>query len=51
MSSVSFRSSRPDGWVQPRPYSDASYRMMKYGKIQPMEKPGLMARFFGRRSA
>jgi len=48
MSSLSYHSSRPDGWVQPRPHQDASLRYMKYGKIQPMEEPGLLARLFGR---
>lgn len=49
MASVSFRSSRPDGWVSPRPYSDASARFRKYGAIQPMEQPGFWARLFGAR--
>lgn len=48
MSSMSFRSSKPDGWTMPRPHSDASQRFMKYGKIQPMEDPGFLARLFGR---
>ena len=48
MSSLSYRSSRPDGWIQPRPHQDASLRYMKYGPIQPMEEPGLFARLFGR---
>ena len=48
MSSLSYRSSRPDGWVQPRAYSDPTHRYMKYGAIQPMEEPGFLARLFGR---
>ena len=48
MSSLSYRSSRPDGWIQPRPHQDASLRYMKYGSIQPMDEPGLLARLFGR---
>lgn len=48
MSSLSFRSSRPDAWIQPRPHQDASLRYMKHGPIQPMEEPGLLARLFGR---
>jgi hypothetical protein len=48
MSSLIYRSSRPDVWVQPRPHSDASQRLMKYGPIRPMEEPGLLARLFGR---
>ena len=47
MSSYSFRSSRPDSWTNPRPYRDASQRMMAYGKIQPMEQPGFLTRLFG----
>ncbi|HEY8604879.1 MULTISPECIES: hypothetical protein [Tsuneonella] len=49
MSSLSFRSSRPDSWVSPRPYSDASLRLRKHGPIRPMEEPGLLARLFGLR--
>ena len=48
MSSLSFHSSSPDRWVQPRPHQDASLRYMKHGPIQPMEEPGLLARLFGR---
>ena len=48
--STSFRSSRPDAWIQPRPHLDASLRRMTYGRVQPMEEePGLIARFFGAR--
>lgn len=47
MSSLSYRSSRPDVWVQPRPHQDASLRFMKHGPIQPMEQPGFLARLFG----
>ena len=43
-----FRSSRPDGWIQPRPYRDATYRYMSHGPILPMEEPGFLARLFGR---
>ncbi|ALE17476.1 hypothetical protein AMC99_02197 [Altererythrobacter epoxidivorans] len=49
MSSLSYRSSRPDGWVQPRPHVDASLRRMKHGPIQPMEQPGFFARLLGGR--
>jgi hypothetical protein len=48
MSSLSFRSSRPDPWVQPRPHQDASLRYLKHGPIQPMEEPGFLTRLFGR---
>ncbi len=37
MMSLNYRSSRPDTWSVPRPYSDASLRRMKYGPIQPMD--------------
>ena len=51
MSSLSFHSSRPDQWVQPKPYSDSSLRYQMHGKILPMEQyePGFLARLFGLR--
>ena len=49
MSSLSYRTSRADGWTSPRPHSDANLRRMKYGPIQPMEEPGFFARLFGAR--
>jgi len=49
MSGLSYRSSRPDSWVQPRPFSDASRRYQIFGPIRPMEEPGLLARLFGMR--
>ncbi|MGY6637819.1 MAG: hypothetical protein ACXIUO_11855 [Erythrobacter sp.] len=53
MSAYTFRSSRPDRWVAPRPYSDASLRAQTYGRVQPMEAPSLaerlLARLTGRR--
>lgn len=49
MSSMSFHSSRPDRWTQPKPYSDSSLRMRTHGPILPMEEPGFLARLFGRR--
>jgi hypothetical protein len=48
MSSMNYRSSRPDSWTMPRPYQDASLRYIKHGPIRPMEEPGLLARLFGR---
>lgn len=48
MSTYTVRSSRPDPWMQPRPHSDPSLRLRKYGRIQPMEKPGFFARLFNR---
>lgn len=45
----SYRSSRPDPWSVPRPYSDASLRMMKHGRILPMQdEPGLLRRLLSR---
>lgn len=49
MSSLTYRSSKPDRWVQPKPYSDASTRYRSHGKILPMEEPGFWARLFGAR--
>ena len=47
MQGYTYRSSRPDSWVQPRAYSDESLRRAKYGRIQPMERPSFVARLFG----
>lgn len=44
MTRYSFHSSRPDSWINPRPYSDPNMRMRKHGRIQPMEQPGLFSR-------
>lgn len=44
MSAYPFRSSRPDRWISPRPYSDASLRAHTYGRIQPMQPPSLAER-------
>ena len=49
MASLSYRSSRPDRWVMPRPHRDPSLRYMIHGPIRPMEEPGFWARLFGRR--
>lgn len=49
MSLRSFRSSSPDPWSVPRPYSDANLRMMKHGRVLPMkDEPGLLWRLLGR---
>jgi hypothetical protein len=49
MSSLTFRSSRPDSWTAPRPYTDPNMRLMKYGKIRPMdEERGFFRRLFFR---
>ncbi len=49
MSHYTFRSSRPDHWVSPRPWSDPSLRAQAYGRVQPMEQPGWFERLFARR--
>ena len=48
MSAYSYRTSRPNTWVMPRPQSDSAQRRMTYGPIQSMERPGLLERLFGR---
>lgn len=48
MSSLTFRSSKPDRWTNPRPYSDATLRHMAYGPIQPMHRATLFDRLLGR---
>jgi hypothetical protein len=47
MASRTFRSSSPDVWVLPKPYSDASLRYLKHGPIQPMRQPTLWERLVG----
>lgn len=49
MSSLSYNSSRPDRWSQPKQPCDGSRRRQIHGKIQPMEEPGFLARLFGLR--
>lgn len=49
MTNFSNRTSRPDAWSNPRPQHDASQRLMIYGKLLPMEQPGLWQRLFGAR--
>jgi hypothetical protein len=49
MSSLNYRSSRPDSWTNPRPYSDPGQRRMKYGRILPMDEDrGFLWRLFHR---
>ena len=50
MSSLQFHSSKPDTWVMPRPYQDASLRLRTHGPILPMEEEprGFFARLLGR---
>lgn len=47
--SPSYRSSRPCQFVDPRPVQDASMRLLKHGRVRPMEEPGFFARLFGAR--
>ena len=49
MSSLTYRSSRPDNWTMPRAYSDATLRRMAHGPIQPMQQPSFFERLFGLR--
>jgi hypothetical protein len=48
MTTRCFRTSRPDLWTLPKPYSDPSLRALKYGPIQPMddERGGFWRRLF-----
>lgn len=34
-----YRSSAPDRWTLPRPHSDASSRLHKFGPLMPMDEP------------
>jgi hypothetical protein len=49
MSSLTFRSSRPDNWTLPRPHSDPSLRYHKHGPIQPLQQPTFWERLLGLR--
>jgi len=49
MSKLSYRTSRPNSWAVPRPPLDPSIRLSRFGKIQPMEEPGLLSRLFRKR--
>ena len=44
MYTPTYRSSAPDRWSQPRPFSDPSLRHAKFGAIQPIEQPGFWER-------
>jgi hypothetical protein len=44
MSSVKFRSSRPDPWFLPRAHQDPAQRRRIYGPLLPMEPPTLWER-------
>jgi hypothetical protein len=48
MSAYTFRSSRPDHWVSPRPSRDPARLSAIHGPLRPMhEEPSLLARLFG----
>lgn len=47
MSAYTFRSSRPDQWVNPRPTRDPARLRAIHGPLQPMQRPSLLARMFG----
>ena len=48
MSAYTFRSSRPDQWVSPRPSRDPALARMIHGPLQPMTgTPRGIARLFG----
>ena len=47
MHTPSFRSSSPDRWTQPRPFSDPSLRFAKFGALRPMEQPSFWQRLIG----
>jgi hypothetical protein len=49
MSAYTFRSSRPDQWVNPRPTRDPARLRAIHGPLQPMQRPGLLARLFQQR--
>ncbi|MBD3728314.1 MAG: hypothetical protein IE933_01270 [Sphingomonadales bacterium] len=49
MTSLTYRSSKPDSWTLPRAHRDASQRLAAYGPIQPLAKPSLLERIFGLR--
>jgi len=50
MSAYTFRSSRPDQWVSPRPTRDPARLAAIHGPLRPMhEEPGRLARLLGLR--
>lgn len=51
MSNLSFRTSRPDAWILPRPHRDPGMRLMTYGPLVPMDddQPGFWRRLLGSR--
>ena len=50
MSAYTYRSSRPDHWVSPRPTRDPARRRAIHGPLQPMpSQSGWLLRLFARR--
>lgn len=49
MPSLNYRSSRPDSWISPRPHTDPSLRLIKHGRVLPMDEDrGFLWRLFHR---
>jgi hypothetical protein len=49
MSAYTFRSSRPDHWVSPRPTRDPALRRMIHGPLRPLPgEAGWLARLLSR---
>jgi hypothetical protein len=44
VSRYTFHQSGKDAWSSPRPFTDANMRRQRYGRIQPLEEPGLLQR-------
>ncbi len=50
MSAYTFRSSRTDHWVSPRPTRDPARLAVIHGPLRPMQdEPGVLARLLGLR--
>lgn len=50
MSAYTYRSSRPDKWVSPRPTRDPARLRATHGPLQPMQtQGGLLSRLLGLR--
>jgi hypothetical protein len=49
MSAYTFRSSRPDHWVMPRPTRDPARGRAIHGPLQPMAQPGFLSRLLALR--
>ncbi len=49
MALTSYRTSRPDAWTLHRQSLDPSLRLMKYGRVRPMDEDrGFFERLFAR---